>query len=86
MTGLAKVTEERLRQIWKHGYIPDHDITHNPNGELVSAALYAINPKNANYPDGWDLKFKDKIQSKTETERLVVACALLVAEIDRREQ
>lgn len=38
-----------------------------------------------NLPDGWDQEWFDKLNSKQRKERLIIAAALIAAELDRLE-
>lgn len=81
-TGIELIAEERKEQIEKHGW----DLTNNidyVNGELIKAALFAINPDQFEWPFYWQEKFRNKILAKTKIERLRIAGALIAAEMDR---
>lgn len=76
------IEAERLEQFEKHGYTLQDDRQHVA-GELEHAALFAITGAANWWPDGWDLGTRNKIGQKPLQERLVIAAALLAAEIDR---
>ena len=85
-TGIDLIAEERAEQLNKHKWSAEHDKEHE-EGQLKMAAMYALQP----YPNeqigircygGWDW-FTEKMDNKTELQRLVVAGALIAAEIDR---
>ena len=83
-TGLEKMTDERHEQIIKHGFNSesDTDIFHQC-GELKEAAMYLLSDGACPFPPNWNPDWKKKFYGKTKIERLVVAGALLAAEIDR---
>lgn len=81
-TGIELIAEERKEQIEKHGWDLSNDEDYG-NGELIKAALFAINPDQFEWPFYWTEKFRDKILKKDEIDRLRVAGALIAAEIDR---
>ena len=98
MTGTELITLERQRQIQQEGWTPDHDAQHQ-DSELAFAACYYAMPcmllrRCGNeepcpvHPDefftetGWDKKWA-KREEKSRIRRLVVAGALIAAEIDR---
>lgn len=83
-TGAELIAQERLEQIHKHGF--DETSDEYEMGELIGAALFALDPFEDfedKWPYGWHEHFKQKIINKTRTERLIVAGALIAAEIDR---
>jgi hypothetical protein len=95
---LREVGMERREQVSKHGYddIHDDDIFH-ANGELAEAACYMAYPhENVKdivdvkllWPDGWDPpeEFSHPSRAKAYRDRLIVAAAFLVAEIERLDR
>lgn len=80
-TGIELIAEERQEQINKHGWSKEHDLTH-VDGELKYAALYALGEERYLQPYNWG-DFEDSIERKSEIEKLVIAGALIAAEIDR---
>lgn len=88
-TGIELIAQERAEQIEKHGRNVNHDVIHNPNYELTWGAIqlfsnefgYASDSKDK--PDGWNRDLWEKMQSKGYKERLIIAGALIAAEIDR---
>lgn len=90
-TGIELITQEREEQIQKHGRTPEHDKTFNntwPPSLTKAASSLTVDPMTdlvAVYgkPDAWDDKIWRKMCSKTYKERLVIAGALIAAEIDR---
>lgn len=82
MTGIELIAKERQEQIEKHGYDADNDAYYS-NGELLQAAKYCLESNLFSWPKSWDLRAKDKIDNKTDAERLVVGAAFISAELDR---
>lgn len=83
-TGIELIAEERQEQIEKHGYEEAHDGNHD-DGELTKAAMYAINRSPVNEQRGFE-RFESKMRSKTKVARLIIAGALIAAEIDRLQR
>lgn len=76
--GKARVEESEKH---KEGEIGEHDDNHS-DGDLLDAAIFAADPNVNRCP--WNGAFNDKIlYHKTYRQRLVISCALLVAEIER---
>lgn len=92
-TAIELITQERKEQIEKHGFTIQHDtdvydeeVTGNyaEPSDLVKAAFACISADADQFPHSWeDSPFVDKIRLKNYKERLVIAAALLAAEIDR---
>ncbi len=85
-TGIELIAEERQEQIGKHKWDEEHDSEHR-EGQLAIAASFAINPvESPSLLDvgygGWE-EFEEKICNKSYKDRLIIAGALLAAEIDR---
>lgn len=83
-TGVELIAQERKEQIEKHGWDLKNDQDY-ADGELIKAALFAINPKMFEWPFYWTEEFRNKILSKDPIERFKIAGALIAAEIDRRQ-
>lgn len=83
MTGIELIAQERKEQIEKHGYDEKHDETHNEFGELGDAAVYLITSNDNYWPKTWNTKTRDKFDKKGFIDRLVIAGALIAAEIDK---
>lgn len=84
-TGIEQITEERVKQITKHGYTAYHDVVYQ-NKELVDAAIaylftalgYDIFPENVRWP------FSPKyFKNEGYVESLKKAGAFIAAELDR---
>jgi hypothetical protein len=90
-TGIELIEIERNEQIEKHGRIIASDVRNNPEFQLAAAASYLCNPHtdpedyDMQYylPVGWDLDIFTKMCYKPYKERLIIAGALIAAEIDR---
>ena len=83
-TGLELIAKERKEQIEKHKWTEEHDKEHT-EGQLKFASLYALGEKSKLQSYGWEW-FQDKIDGKTDIERLTIAGALICAEIDRLQK
>lgn len=85
--GLRKIKQERREQIEKHGKSILHDIGHYQKGQLATAARVMMQTEIvAPYvaaPDGWDRDTWSRMCGKEYIDRLVIAGALISAEIDR---
>lgn len=86
MNGILMSVKERHEQINKHGYTLEQDRVNKyyKNGELKQAALFFLTGEHKYYPKSWDQKYKQKRDKKTEIQQMVIAAALLMAEIDRK--
>jgi hypothetical protein len=95
MTGIELIAAERRRQIEEEGWTAKHDAQHD-DGELALAACYYAMPGHlvlsreaidiilypeTFWPSSWDYMWA-KRGSKTRLQHLVVAGALIAAEID----
>lgn len=91
-TGIQLIAHERREQIEKHGRTIARDVVENYNEQLaIGAAMLlaaeweeGIDPES--YPDGWDKEICNKMLAKPYKERLIIAGALIAAEIDRLQQ
>lgn len=88
-TGIELLSEERQKQIDKHGFTGAHHATHpgwyNQN-QLIEAARYLSTPHvshNTWYPANWDAHWFYDLCKRSHKERLVIAGALVAAELDR---
>lgn len=87
-TGIELIAQERQEQIDKHGRTLSQDKEYNKDSQLQDAARGLIEePRRARYrnipPIGWDLSIWQKMWDKSYKERLIIAGALIAAEIDR---
>lgn len=91
VTGISLITQERKEQIEKHKIKIINDITFNNHYQLSQAAgllcMDDMDDLQVSYeecmPVDWDLNKWTKICEKPYKERLIIAGALLAAEIDR---
>lgn len=82
--GVELIADERQEQIEKHGWDSNHDAQHN-RGELTSVACGLAYNVPHMIPDDWQ-PFKDKMLSKDYKQRLIIAGALIAAELDRLQR
>lgn len=82
-SGLKLISDERFEQQTKHQWTAEHDDQHEL-GELKNAALYCLTLDSSYWPDTWEEIWKEKFYNKNDVDRLIVAGALIAAEIDRR--
>ena len=85
--GAQQIVTERNEQFFKHGRTVDEDDKKNYDGQLTYAAsvLLIDNPDREfmKPPKNWDEDYWKKLIHKQYKERLVIAGALIAAEIDR---
>lgn len=93
-TGIELIAQERQEQIEKHGRTIESDVDQNRFHQLSDAAailcgiptelLYDEQPVPNDYaPFKWDLAIFNKMRGKDYKDRLIIAGALIAAEIDR---
>lgn len=86
-TGIELIAEERKEQIEKHGRSIERDRYENSLGQLSEGAkslLYKSKVLRIRaVPPGWDESIWKKMANKPYRERLIIAGALIAAEIDR---
>jgi len=84
-TGIELITEERIEQVEKHKRTITKDILNNPNGELMAAARLLLYPDAtaSQAPNNWDKIIWNRMRNKTVRQRLIIAGALIAAELDR---
>lgn len=87
-TGIELIAQERKEQIDKHGRTVERDVAINSNHQLVKAVISMLESNGPrgmerNCPKGWDSVLWKKIVGKPYQERLIIAGALIAAEIDR---
>jgi ABC-type dipeptide/oligopeptide/nickel transport system ATPase component len=82
-TGIEKIARERSEQLTIHNRTHGHDQEINKNQELRQAAIYCLTLNDLDWPITWATHYAHKIAGKSYEERMVVAGALLAAEIDR---
>ena len=86
-TGIELIAQERAEQIEKHGYTIDHDIKQTEIegiSPLRMAAVALIHPTEKFFPMSWSFERIKYIQNnKSYKDKLIIAGALIAAEIDR---
>jgi|GEM_PF-5559070 hypothetical protein len=82
MTGIELIAQERAEQIEKHGKTVEFDAKVNNHYQLRIVAKTLLEGKTC-FPDNWDENLLRKMFCKTYKERLIIAGALIAAEIDR---
>ena len=84
MSGIELIAIERQEQIEKHGFTTDIDVVTNDDYELRVAAMRMIGDRNDYEPPvGWNKKIWAKMMAKEKKGKLIIAGALIAAEIDR---
>ena len=83
---LEKIAKQRGKQL-KLGYTPKHDSEYNCLGQLIQAG-YALLAESlitrlTLIPQNWDSVLWEKYCIKPKEERLILAAAFIVAEIER---
>ncbi|MFP7656109.1 hypothetical protein [Chryseobacterium proteolyticum] len=87
--GVQLIAQERQKQIDKYGFTAQYSVEHPEyyeNKQLQQAALiltgldYAESPVT---PDNWDPDRFTKLCNENRKERLIIAGALIAAELDR---
>jgi len=91
-TGIELISNERQEQIKKHGRLIKIDVIENYQKQLAKADSLLSDPFFNEFkivdsidslPDGWDADIWHKMFNKPYKERLIIAGALIVAELDR---
>lgn len=87
-TGIELIKKEREEQILKHGRTTEMDIQENSSYQLaIGASKLLAYPAECNNsqlpPNGWDIDLYKKMREKPYRERLIIAGALIAAELDR---
>lgn len=81
-TGAELIANERQEQIIKHDRSVERDIKENPNKELIQGAI-ALLDEVSEFPEHWDKTIVKRMENKDYKDRLIIAGALIAAEIDR---
>ena len=92
-TGIELIVLEREEQFTKHNRSIDYVVKFNPKNQLTDAASKLCYPNIEDIhgiedgePDGWDNDLWNKMINKPYRERLIIAGALIAAEIDRLDR
>jgi len=90
LSAIELVHAERIGQIEREGYTPAHDDQYACEELAIAAACYAVHGTHTevilsgSYDDAWPWEARfDKRKTHTRLRRLVIAAALLIAEIER---
>lgn len=83
MTGIEKIAQERREQKVTHGKTILGDYQQYPDFELATLAEAIIADDIGKVPDCFSTEAINKIWTKSYEQKLVIAGALLAAEIDR---
>jgi len=91
MSIVEEILRERIRQVEKEGWSCEYDDTHDEGQLARAAACYAVYPKllyDQNRVEVWPWDNFDQVWNKRSQyrRRLVIAAALLVAEIERLDR
>jgi hypothetical protein len=92
-TGIKLIEKERIEQITKHNRSTENDIILNDKHQLsAAAAILCMEDWGCNSeediiedfcPKGWDISIWENMVKKPYKERVIIAGALLAAELDR---
>lgn len=82
-TGLELIANERKEQLGKHERTVLYDVKENQRRKLTEAAIAILKDDYLGRPINWVPSTFNKMVNKSYKERLVIAGALLAAEIDR---
>lgn len=82
-SGIELILNERLQHFSKHNRSVERDVQENKNCQLAEAAEALIEGDITWMPDSWDEAICERMIGKSYQERLVIAGALIAAEIDR---
>lgn len=91
-TGVELIAEERQKQIDKHGFTAQYHVEHPEyyeqnqlNQASASLILFDVIPDDLflEVPENWDKDWFYKLLNHSQFERLVIAGALIAAELDR---
>jgi len=93
-TGIELIAEERQEQIEKHRRTIEQDVKENSHYQLSTAAGMLCwvdeedfgDDSNGFCPVGWDSDIWNHMIGKSYKERLIIAGALIAAEIDRLQR
>ena len=83
--GIELIADERKDQIEKHGRTIERDIKENTSEQLPTAVIRLLQRDRYDVPPPfmWSEKIWEHMNSKPYLDRLVIAGALIAAEIDR---
>lgn len=83
-TGIQLIAKERKEQLEKHSFGIIYDVEQNNERQLQIGAIRLLSDRNDKLPpDGWNRRTWKKMSEKGVKDRLIIAGALISAEIDR---
>ncbi len=86
-TGIELIAQERAEQIEKHGRTIKDDRVINAQHQLATAARRLCNPyldaEDYSIPFRWESTLWEYMINKSYKDRLIIAGALIAAELDR---
>ena len=85
-TGIELITQERKDQIEKHKFDVSYDVRNNSLNKLTTGAIRLLEGSitHRDYPpEGWSNSMWTHMIDKSYKDRLIIAGALIAAEIDR---
>ncbi|SFO05049.1 hypothetical protein SAMN05421741_11834 [Paenimyroides ummariense] len=84
-SGIELIADERRQQIEVHARTIELDLKYNSEKQLSVAAkrLLEFDPRETGRPLYWDRDIWNKLTGKDYKKRLIIAGALIAAEIDR---
>lgn len=82
-SGIELVAIERQEQIEKHGRTIKMDAYENQKEQLRKGAIALLQNSHTGFHCDWDEAICKKMIGKSYLERMIIAAALIVAEIDR---
>jgi hypothetical protein len=85
-TGIELINDERNEQLDKHNRSVQSDVDNNKNQQLTEAAITLLDEEPHELtapPHNWGGEIWYKMLGKSYKERLIIAGALIAAEIDR---
>lgn len=82
-TGIELIAEERAEQLGKHNRSIEQDVEQNNNYELRRGAVALLEDDRTKFSGFWNSRICEKMINKSYKERLIIAGALIAAEIDR---
>lgn len=83
LSGIQLIQKERNEQLTKHKHSIFSDYLFNDKCELYQGAQALLEGDITWMPESWDVAIKERMISKSYKERLIIAGALIAAELDR---
>lgn len=83
MTAIELISKERAEQLNKHKRTIEKDVEENPSEEIKEGAVAILLQDWEQFPGTWNNDLCAKMMNKPYKGRLIIAAALLAAEIDR---